>query len=137
MQFHLWGLVFDNEIAAQQQMRMRIRPDVHLTQFWKWKKGLRQPTISGSKGLSRVGPIRCGNQIGVRRAKEAGEQRDWESKGGQKSQGAMGNKEDGGSSLFFHQIIDFSTAYLALAPTLHSLYFSRTYPPTLSYCCIR
>ena len=50
------------------------------------------------------------------RAKCSGEQRDQESKGGQESQGAMGDKEDGGPSLFLHQIIDFAPANFALAP---------------------
>ena len=39
-----------------------------------------------------------------------------ESEGSQKSQGAGGNKEDGGRSLFLNQIIDFAPAHFAPAP---------------------
>ena len=77
-------------------------------------RGSRQ--FGGSEGLSGAGPGGCGNRIGLRRAKGSGEQRDQESEGGQESQGAMEDKEDGGTSLFLHQIIDFVSAHFALAP---------------------
>ena len=38
------------------------------------------------------------------------------SKGGQKTQGVGGDKEDRGVSLFLHQIIDFAPAHFASTP---------------------
>ena len=63
----------------------------------------RSRQFPGNGDLSGVEPSKYGNRIGVRRS---GEHRDQESKRGQKSQKVMENKEDGGSSLFLHQIIN-------------------------------
>lgn len=49
-------------------------------------------------------------------SKRSGEQRDQKSTSGPKSQGAIEDKEDGGPSLFLHQIIDFASVHFALAP---------------------
>ena len=97
------GLVFDDEIAAQQRMRIRRNQGSG--------EGVRGSRLFwGSEGLSGAGPSGCGNRIGVRRAKGSGKQRD------QGSEGAMEDKEDGGPRLFLHQIIGFAPAHFALAP---------------------
>ena len=41
------GLVFDDEISAQQRMWMRIQPNAHPTQFRKRRRSPRQPAIFG------------------------------------------------------------------------------------------
>ena len=61
-------------------------------------------------------PDRSQESKGARGARGPGEQRDQESGGGQESQGAMEDKEDGSPSLFLHQIIAFASAHFALAP---------------------
>lgn len=56
-------------------------------------------------------------------SKKSDEQRDQESQGGYKSQGAIEDKEDRGPSLFLHQIIDFASVHFAFAPAPAQLVF--------------
>ena len=75
------------------------------------------------------------NRIGVRRAKGSGEPRDQESEGGQESQGAMEDKEDGGLSLFLYQIIDF--AHISHSHLhLYSLYYAARLNREYSICIL-
>ena len=60
---------------------MWIQPDAHPTQFWKWRRGLRQPAISRKRKSERNKtewmwePDRSQGSKGVREAKGPGEQR--------------------------------------------------------------
>ena len=121
-------LVFDDEIAAQR--RMRTRPDAHPTQFRKWRRSPSQPAISGKRRSERSRTERVWEPIGVRRAKGSGKQRHQESEGGQEGQGPWRIKR-------MDVPVTSSIRSLILHLHLHSLYFSRTHPPTPSHCRIR
>ena len=96
------GLVYDDYIAAQQ----RTRPDAHPTQY---RKQGRKPAISGKRRSehSRVGEK---DRADGRAGYGSGESRPRRKERGQESRRAMGDKEEGGASLFPHQIVDFSPA---------------------------
>ena len=65
-------------------------------------------------------------------SKRSGEQRDQKSERGPKSQGAIEDKEDGGPSLFLHQIIDFASVHFALSRTCTCTACILAAPPTQS-----
>ena len=110
---------------------MRTRPDVHPTQFRKWRSGSRQPAIWGKRRSerSRTGrmwePDRTQGRKGIRRAK-----------GVRRAKGPWRIKRmevpvfSFIRSLISYLHISHSHLYLHL----HSLYFSRTHPPIPSYC---
>ena len=50
------------------------------------------------------------------------------SKGGQETQEAMEDKEDGGASVFLHQIIDFTPAHFTLTPAPAGSVFNVIHP---------
>ena len=90
---------------------MLTRPDAHQAQFRKWRRGSRQPAISGKQRSDRSRTERMWEPDRSQESKEIKR-----AKGGQKSQGAIEDKEDGGPGLFLHQILDFASVHFAVAP---------------------
>lgn len=79
----------------------------------KWRRGLRQPAILGKQRSEWSRTERMWEPDRSQESKGSGEQRDQKSERSPKSPGAI---EDGGPSLFLHQIIDFASVHFALAP---------------------
>ena len=75
-----------------------------------------RPAISGKQRSDRSRTERMWEPNRSQESKGSGEQRDQESERGQKSQWAIEDKENGGPSLFLHQIIDFASVHFALVP---------------------
>ena len=97
----------------------------------QYRKQGRKPAISGKRRSehSRVGEK---DRADGRAGYGSGESRPRRKERGQESRRAMGDKEEGGASLFPHQIVDF---HLHLHPHLHSLYLaalSLTHTPITS-----
>ena len=127
------GIVFDDEIAAQQ--RMRTQPDAHRN-FGSGEgvRGSRLFLVKQRSERSRTErmwePDRSQESKGVRGAKGSGERR-----GSGEPRGPWRIKRmevpvfSFIRSLISHQHISHSH--------LHSLYFSRTHPSTPSHCRIR
>lgn len=66
------------------------------------------------------------------RSQESKRSGDQKSERGPKSQGAIEDKEDGGFSLFLHQIIDFASVHFALARNRTCTACILAAPPTQS-----
>ena len=108
------GLVFDDKIALSNGITSDVCSEVEETASdfgeagsWAKRGGGKEP--SRSRGLSRHGGRKGTSTkeiwIGFRTVRGWREQRGW------RAAGPWRRKEDGGASLFLHQIIDFGPAH--------------------------